>query len=65
MKFSANKHKAKYVERNILSIFKDCSDLAGTTQGRDQEYMQTTVCFPNALCRKIRNGTKNETMLNT
>lgn len=61
MKFSANIHKAKYVERNILSVFKDCSDLAGTTQGRDQEYMQTTICFPNALCRKTRNGTKNET----
>lgn len=59
MKFSVNKYKAMYRERNILAIYKTCCELAVTSQGRDE--MKTSIRSPNAVQGRIRNGTKNET----
>jgi len=37
MQFNVNKYKAMYMGRNILAVYKACSELAVTTQGRDEE----------------------------
>lgn len=52
-----------HTDRNLLALYKACTELAVTTQGRDEKSLQmkASIHSPDAVQRRIRNGTENET----